>query len=67
MKKVGGKHIFPSIGKKYAYFPPNWLKTYKVAKNKAEILSPAARTPYNKFNLGKKYQSRKGGGAKYEF
>ena len=46
MKKGGEMHIFPPIGKKYAYiFFPHWLKIYKIAQKKADIFLPAARTP----------------------
>ena len=45
IKKMGEMHIFPPIGKHYAYFFPNWLKIYKITQKKAENFSPAARTP----------------------
>ena len=32
MKKGEKMHIFSPIGKKYAYFFPNWLKIYKITK-----------------------------------
>ena len=31
-KKMGKMHIFSTIGKKYAYFFPNCLRIYKIAK-----------------------------------
>ena len=34
MKKGEKIHIFPLIGKKYAYFFPNWLKIYKIVTKK---------------------------------
>ena len=31
-EKGGEMHIFSPVGKKYAYFFPNWLEVYKIAK-----------------------------------
>ena len=56
MKKGEKMHIFPPIGKKYAYFfPTNWLKIYKIAPQKSEKF-----IKYNYFIWGKK--SGRGGG-----
>ena len=44
MKKGGEMHIFPPIGKKYAYFPPINFNYTKLQK-KTENVLPAARTP----------------------
>ena len=51
--------IFPQIGKKYAYFSPNWLKIFKMAK-KGWKFSPAARNP--SFIWGKYINKKKGWG-----
>ena len=62
-KKMGKMHIFSTIGKKYAYFFPNCLRIYKIAKKEN-----AARTPSLQYiSLGEKISIQKGGGAKYEF
>ena len=50
------------IGKKWAYFSPNWLKIYKIAKKRLNIFHLRRAPPqYNRFNLGKKYISGRGG------
>ena len=68
MTKGGKMHIFPPIGKKYPYFSPNWLEIYKTALKKAEIFRLRRSTAHHiKFHLGKKYESRRGGGQKHEF
>ena len=36
MKKGGEMPIFSPIGKKYAYFFPNWQQIYKIAQTKPE-------------------------------
>ena len=50
---------------KYAYFFPNWLKIFKIAKKRLQIFRlRRAPPPYIKFHLGKKYNSKKGGASK---
>ena len=52
-KGGGAMYIFSPLGKKYAYFFPNWLKIYKIAKKGLNIFRPRSVTPhYNKFHLG---------------
>ena len=60
--KEGGKmHIFPPIVKTLHIFSP--IKLYKIAQKRLKIFSLRRAQPhYNKIHLGKKYQSRKGGG-----
>ena len=53
-EKRGKMHIFSPIGKKYAYFFPNWLKIFKMAKKGWKF--------YIKSHLGKNI--KKGGGGK---
>ena len=55
-KKGGGEmHVFPPIGKQVAYFFPNWLKIYKIAKKMLNIFRQRRETPqYNKFHLAGK-------------
>ena len=43
-EKGGEMHIFSPVGKKYAYFFPNWRKIYKIAQKKPDNFSPAARS-----------------------
>ena len=52
-------HIFPPIGKKYAYFSPIDLKYTKLQK-----MSENFPPHYIIFQLGKKYKTKKGGGGK---
>ena len=66
MKKRGKMHIFPPVGKKFAYFFPNWLNIYKITKKSLIFRLQRASHHYKKYHLGKKYESRKGG-QKYEF
>ena len=60
--KKGGRN--PPIGKQYAYFFPNWLKIYKIAK-KMNIFTCGAH-PLNiiYFIWGEKYKSGRGRGQK---
>ena len=60
-------HIFPPIGKKYAYFSPNWLKIQN-CKKKGWQFSTCGAQPLIiiNFNWGKNI-NQEGWGAKYEF
>ena len=58
-------HIFPPIGKNYAYFSPIDLIFTKLQKKLNIFRLRRASPQYNKFPLGKKYEG--GGGQKYEF
>ena len=62
MKKGEKMHIFPPIGKKYAYFFPNWHKIYKITKKRLKIFAIVIN-----FLWGKNMIQERGGGAKYEF
>ena len=57
MKKTRKIHIFSPIGKKCAYFFPNWLKIYTIATIKG--WKPLIII---NFHSGQKYKSRRGGG-----
>ena len=59
---MGEMHIFSPTGKKYAYFPQNLLKIYKIATKKRLKNFPLWRAPPHYINLvwGKKYKSRRG-------
>ena len=59
-------HIFSPIVKKYAYFSQIELK-FKKLKKRLNIFLLWRAPQYNKFHVGKKYKSGKGGGAKNEF
>ena len=57
MKKGGKKHIFSPIGKKYAYFFPNWLKIYKIEQKKVDKVDNFIRgTIINQEGGGQKYE-----------
>ena len=70
MKKGGKCILFPQLVKVFIFFP-NWLKVFiffpqltwnvQNCNKKGWDFSPAARTPHNKFHLGKKYKLRRGG------
>ena len=61
MKKGRGIYIISPIGKKYAYLSPNWLKTYKIAKKKADNFPPAARTLIIRYIIWGKNINQEGG------
>ena len=67
MKKGGKIHIFSPIGKKYAYFPPNWLKIYKIAQKSLKIFACGAQPLIISNFIGQKYKSRRGGGKNMNF
>ena len=60
-------HIFPPIGKKYAYFPPNLLKYTKLQKKKKgrQFLACASHLLIViHFSWGKNIYQEGGGGVK---
>ena len=61
--KGGEMHIFSLIGKRMHIFSPIKLKYTKLPKKRLTIFQLRRAPPYyKKFHLGKKYQSRRGGG-----
>ena len=68
MKKGGGIHFFPPIGKYFAYFFPHFLKTYKIEEKKGWKFYVCGAHPLITLNFTEeKIWIKKGGGQKYDF